>query len=187
MAAVTLTVRQADKADRGASRNARAPSDVIIIVMRTHKTWINMVAMLALLMGFVPTSAVASLFASSCKMTCCVGKPTHKMADPVCLKGCEADKGHKSKPATSVQERQSDDCKCSISSAPTKPRPDVAAPAASGLQIHQVIADIPAEKQVIVVASEPESEPGIFGTDSGPPISGPNYVSLGRAPPVHLA
>ncbi len=146
-----------------------------------------MVAMLALLMGFVPTSAVASLFASSCKMTCCVGKPTHKMTDPVCLKGCEAEKGHKSKPAASVQERQSEDCKCSISSAPTTPRPDVAAPASSGLQIHQVIADIPAEKQVIVVASEPESEPGIFGTDSGPPTSRPNYVSLGRAPPVLLA
>lgn len=146
-----------------------------------------MVAMLALLMGFVPTGAIASLFASSCKMTCCVGKPAHKMADPVCLKGCEAEKGHKPKPAASVQERQSDDCKCSISSAPTTPQPDVAAAVASGLQIHQVIADIPAEKKAVVVSSEQESQPGIFGTDSGPPASRPNYVSLGRAPPVLLA
>ena len=155
--------------------------------MRRQSIVIHMVAMLALLAGFVPTSAIASLFAPSCKMTCCVGKPTHKTAEPVCLKGCEAEKAHKSKSAASFQERQSDDCKCSISSAPTTPRPDVAAAAAPGLQIHQVIADIPAEKQVIVVASEPESEPGIFGTDSGPPTSRPNYVSLGRAPPVLLA
>lgn len=146
-----------------------------------------MVAMLALLMSFVPTSAIASLFTSSCKMPCCVGKPTHKIADPICLKGCEAEKGHKSQPAASIQDRQTDDCKCSISSTPSTPRPDVAAPAASGLQIHQVIADIPAKKQVIVVASEPEAQPGIFGTDSGPPASRPNYVSLGRAPPVLLA
>jgi hypothetical protein len=142
--------------------------------------------MLALLMGLVPTSAIASLFASSCSMTCCVGKQTHIMADPVCLKVCEAEMGHKSKPAASIQDKQSDDCKCSLSSAPTTPRPDEAAPAASGLQIHQMVADIPAEKKVVVVASEPES-PGIFGTDSGPPASRPNYVSLGRAPPVLLA
>lgn len=154
--------------------------------MRTHKTWINMVAMLALLMGFVPTSAVASLFASSCKMTCCVGKPTHKMTDPVCLKGCEAEKGHKSKPATSVQERQSDDCKCSIGSAPSTPRPDAAAPASSGLRIQKAIADIPAEKKVSVTSLEPATQPEVFGTDSGPPTSMPNSVSLGRAPPVLL-
>lgn len=155
--------------------------------MRTHKAWVHMVSMFVLLMGFVPTSAIASLFTSSCKMTCCVGKPTHKMADPVCLKGCEAEKGHSSKSASSIIEKEDDGCKCSIGSAPSPPHPDIAAPTNSGLQIQPVVADIPLKQSLAPIFAEPESDPGIFGTDSGPPASRPNYVSLGRAPPVPLA
>ncbi|HRK22612.1 MAG: hypothetical protein KF884_11060 [Fimbriimonadaceae bacterium] len=155
--------------------------------MRRTRSVIHMVAMLVLLAGFVPTSVIASLFNTSCKMDCCVGKSTHEAADPVCVKGCETEKGHKSKPAQSIKESQSDDCKCSISSVPGTPQPDIAATVASSFQISKVVADLPVERKGILAFLEPESEPGIFGTDSGPPTFGPNYVSLGRAPPVHLA
>jgi len=160
---------------------------VIIDVMRRTRSVIHMVAMLVLLAGFVPTSAIASLFNTSCKMDCCVGKSTHEAADPVCVKGCETEKGHKSEPTQSIQESQPDDCKCSISSAPNTPQPDIAATAASTFQVSKVIADLPVERKGTIAFSEAESEPGIFGTDSGPPASRPNYASQGRAPPVHLA
>ncbi len=161
--------------------------DVIISVMRRHKTWIKMVAMLALVMGFIPTSVVASLFATNCNMACCVGKPAHEMADPVCLKGCDSTKAPASKTVALVQEKQADNCKCSIGSSPSTPQPDVAAAPPSGSTLQQVVADLPPAVSLVPAFTEPESKPGIFGTDSGPPASGPNYVSLGRAPPVLLA
>lgn len=160
---------------------------VIIHVMRRYKTWVHMVAMLALLIGLIPSSAIASLFATDCKMVCCAGKPVHEMAVPACLKGCETLKENPSKSSSMVSEKGSEDCKCSIGSLPSTPQPDVVAPATSGPQIHQVIADIPTEKEFVVIAFEPDLAPGIFGMDSGPPASRPHYVSLGRAPPVLLA
>lgn len=156
-------------------------------VMRTHQAWVHMVSMLALLLGFMPTSVIASLSITSCKMACCVGKPVHKMADPVCLEGCEAAKGHSSKSASSVIKKEDDGCKCSIGSAPSPPQPDIATLTNSGHQIQQVVADIPLERSLAPTFAEPESERGVIGTDSGPPASRPNYVSLGRAPPVLLA
>ncbi|MCC6350903.1 MAG: hypothetical protein KJZ62_10835 [Fimbriimonadaceae bacterium] len=155
--------------------------------MRRTRNVIHMVAMLVLLAGFVPTSAIASLFITSCKMDCCVGERTHEAADPVCVKGCETENGHNSKPAQSIHESQSDDCKCSISSAPSTPQPDTAATAAFSFQVSKDIADLPVEQKGIIALSVQESEAGIFGTDSDPPSSRPNYACLGRAPPVHLA
>ncbi len=146
-----------------------------------------MVALLALLLGFIPTSAIASLFAANCKMACCVGKPAHETADLVCLKGCESAKGQSSKSFSTFKEKEADGCKCSIGSAPSSPQPDIAAQASSGLQIQQVVADIPVEQSLAPTFAELESKPGIFGSDSGPPASRPNYVSLGRAPPVLFA
>jgi hypothetical protein len=140
--------------------------------------------MLALLLGFFPTSAIASQFAANCEMACCVGKPAHEMADPVCLKGCESMKGQRSNSPSSLSQAGADGCKCSIGSSPNTSQPDIVATVKAGLQIQQAVADVPSEHKLIPTLSEPELEPGIFGADSGPPAYGPNYVSLGRAPPI---
>lgn len=151
--------------------------------MRRQKTWLCMVSMLALLLGAIPGSVFSSLFATSCKMDCCVGKPTHQMVDPVCPKGCEMEKRLPSKSSSSFCEKGPDVCRCSISSAPSTPQPDAAATTCSLLQIPQFVADIPVDAGFVLILSDLESNPGILGSDSGPPLSRPQYVSLGRAPP----
>jgi hypothetical protein len=43
------------------------------------------------------------------------------------------------------------------------------------------------ERLEVPISLPQVQEPGHYGNDSGPPASRPNYISLGRAPPVLLA
>lgn len=146
-----------------------------------------MVAMLALLLGAIPGSVFASLFApSKCEMPCCVGKPSHQPSDNLCQKGCASDAAHQ-KSSSTISESNGAGCDCSIRSAPEQPRPDVAVAPSSGISIQQIDADLAPQPIVVQFVAAVEKERFSFGSDSGPPTSGPNYVSLGRAPPVLLA
>jgi hypothetical protein len=168
---------------------------VIITVMRRQKAWINMVAMLALLIGAIPGSVFASLFsATNCEMPCCVGKPVHQPNDEMCAKGCDdSPSGHHSKSESrhtehaSVVKRSDSGCECSLSSAPPPSQPVVAVTVPNGFGSHTVDAVLTTGFVVRPVICELRSNPGIFGSDSGPPVSRPKYASLGRAPPVLLA
>ena len=154
--------------------------------MRKSGFWPNLVALFALMMGFVPSGAIASLLVTNCKMACCAGQQAHTMADPVCEKECDSAKGSHSSPASELQEKQAGGCKCSVSSVPTAPQPDIAATAASW-SFHNVAADVARDVELVPTFVESESKAGIFGSDSGPPASRPNHAFSGRAPPVHLA
>jgi hypothetical protein len=156
-------------------------------VMRRTGSVINVVAMLALLAGSIPTSAIASLFVGSCQMECCVEKPAHQMADPVCMQGCDSAKSAHSIPASELRSKEAAGCKCSFGSAPTTPQPDIAATVSTSSPLQHVVADLPPEICVEPTIAKPKSKPGVFGTDSGPPTSRPNCASFGRAPPVLLA
>lgn len=147
-----------------------------------------MVAMLALLLGAIPGSVFASLFApAECEMPCCAGKPSHQPNDSLCQTGCATDAAHQKSSAT-VSESKESGCDCSIGSAPEQPRPDVAvAPSSGNNSTQQIDADLAPQPIVVQFVPSVEREIFRFGSDSGPPTSGPNYVSLGRAPPVLLA
>lgn len=144
-----------------------------------------MAAVLALLLGAIPGSVLASLSAQSkCEMPCCVGKPAHQPTDNLCKKGCAT--AHEPSSAT-VSESKGSGCDCSIRSAPEQPRPAVAAAPLSGQHVQPVDADLAPQVVTVPVAIEAASESLTFASDSGPPTSRPNYVFLGRAPPVLLA
>jgi len=146
-----------------------------------------MVAMLALLLGAIPGSVFASLFApAECEMPCCAGKPSHQPNDSLCEVGCATNAAHQ-KSSSTVSESKGSGCDCSIRSAPEQPRPDVAAASSSGNSVQQIDADLAPDPMVARFVPKVEKDILSFGSDSGPPTSGPNYVSLGRAPPVLLA
>lgn len=170
-----------------------------------------MVAMLALLMASLPVSAIASLFSLTCNLPCCAGKPAHLMDDPNCAKECDEQAGHhslqgdshttghhaKSEHADSDHIRlavgpslskvKEEGCKCTIRSGPSTPEQPLVATTSSAY--HPVATDgtLPEKADLSGVKLLEFQTPGILGTDSGPPASRPNYVSLGRAPPVLLA
>lgn len=153
-------------------------------------TWLYIVALFALVAGSLPASAIASLFSGSkCDMACCVGKPAHEASakEAVCSKACGTDMGAPSAPKSSLTAKQDDACKCAIRSAPSVPTQTAVAAPAPGFTIHNVVADLAPVPLVVVVPIDRATEAGIYGADSGPPVSRPNYVSLGRAPPVLLA
>lgn len=163
--------------------------DVIMRWMR-RATWLYIVALFALVVGSLPASAIASLFSTSkCDMACCVDKQPHEAwaKAEVCAESCVNDMGGHSVPKSSLNANKDDACKCSIGSAPSVPTQTPVAAPAPGLTVHTVIADLAPEPLIIVVPIDRPTEAGIYGADSGPPISRPNYVSLGRAPPVLLA
>lgn len=192
--------------------NQKVSSGVIICGMRRHGPWLNLVALLALIVGSVPVSAFASLFAgTTCNMPCCAGKPAHVMDGPECVKGCEdaADThtgvGHHEEAEHGVRhesgdhhlhgrnigglghsEPASDSCKCTIRSGPSTPDQPVAVSTSHQLPF-SVDGLLPQAVSVKAPVSIACASPGIRGTDSGPPESRPNYAFLGRAPPVLLA
>lgn len=146
-----------------------------------------MVAMLALLLGAIPGSVFASLFApAECEMPCCVGRPAHQPNASPCQTGCATDAAHQESSST-VSELKGTGCDCAIGSAPEQPRAVVAVAPPSGNSIQQIDADLAPHPVVVPLVGAVEEEILSFGSDSGPPTSGPNYVSLGRAPPVLLA
>lgn len=170
-----------------------------------------MVAMLALLMASLPVSAIASLFSPTCNLPCCAGKPVHMMDDPDCAKGCDELVGHHSPQGDdhspghhakadqadsdhvglavgpSLSKQQDEGCKCTIRSGPPTPEQQLVATISSAF--HPVAADaaLPETTGLFGTNGLDQRTPGILGTDSGPPATRPNYVSLGRAPPVLLA
>jgi len=170
-----------------------------------------MVAMLALLMASLPVSAIASLFSLTCNLPCCAGKPAHMMDDPDCAKGCDelADHhasqgdghstGHHAKAehadsdqtklavGPSLSKVKDDGCKCTIRSGPPTPEQPLVATTSSAYHPVAVDATLPENADLSGTNRLDLRTPGILGTDSGPPASRPNYVSLGRAPPVLLA
>lgn len=184
---------------------------VIIKQMRRRGRVIHMVAMLALLMASLPLSAIASLFSPTCSMPCCAGKPTHMVDDPNCANECDELAGHhslqgdshstghhaKAEPADSdhiklavgpsLAKVKNEGCKCTIRSGPSTPEQPLVATTSSAY--HPVAADATLPEKAVLSGTNllALQTPGIFGTDSGPPASRPNYASLGRAPPVLLA
>lgn len=170
---------------------------------------INLVAILALLIGAIPGSAIASLFNRSCKMPCCAGKPAHMQDDATCAKGCDEIAEHHAEGAqvhpeatqhshalgdhhdddTAISASSSDSgegCKCTIRSAPPSPDQTIAASVPTSQTSVDIVGVLPtADSHEPVVWTT--TAPGIFGTDSGPPTARPQYASLGRAPPVLLA
>jgi hypothetical protein len=176
---------------------------VIICEMRRLRTWINMVAMLALLMGIIPGSVFASSSSGGiCTLACCVGKPAHHPDDPECLRECDEDQDHHSgdhhdssvvaSQAPSPREVQAPaergtDCKCTIRSAPVAPESPVLGASSSSLSTQILDADVQRVATIGDLFSLPVVCAGIYGADPGPPVSRPKYASLGRAPPVLLA
>ena len=153
-------------------------------------TWLYIVALFALLVGSLPTSALASIFSTDkCDMACCVGKPAHEATakSEDCSKACGKDKGAPSAPTSSLNAKQDDACKCSVRSAPSMPEPTAVAVTAPGFTYHSVVADLPPAPLTVSAPIDRLTKAGFYGADSGPPVSRPNYVSLGRAPPVLLA
>lgn len=171
----------------------------------------HMVAMLALLMASLPVSAIASLFSPLCHLPCCAGKPAHMMDDPDCAKECDeladhhssqgdshspghhanaehADSGHvKLEVGPSLSKAKSDGCKCTIRSGSSTPEQPLLAATSSAYNPVVVDATLPEEANLSGIDLLGLRIPGILGSDSGPPASEPQYVSLGRAPPVLLA
>jgi hypothetical protein len=158
--------------------------------MRARHAWMNFLALAVFILGSVPLSAVASLSSvTTCKMVCCAGQPAHSPSPKVgvCAEACAKSKANQatnSLPANEVKAKQADNCNCSIRSVPSSPKPIAAATPTPSVNIP--VADaIPISNAAIVLAPlESKTSPGIYGSDSGPPVSGPNYVSFGRAPPI---
>lgn len=169
-----------------------------------------MVAMLVLLVGALPRSAFASLFtASKCAMPCCVGKPAHLPDDPDCAKECDEVPGHDSarldhdetvhavkaarddpdhrQLSISAIPSSSEECNCTIRSGPVTPDQPLAALAPSAQNTINVDGLIPERAEFRAPSLLEIASPGVYGTDSGPPTSWPNYATFGRAPPVLLA
>jgi hypothetical protein len=156
-------------------------------VMRRRAFWLQMLALFALAAANLPASAIASwAMGEACKMPCCEGKPAHEAPGKSCAKAC-AGKAAAKKPTSEAAAGKRKECRCEIRSAPTQPTQTAIASASAPVKISSIDADLGRELSAPAVLAAAESTPGIFGTDSGPPDSWPNYASLGRAPPVLLA
>ena len=142
-----------------------------------RRTWVHMVALFALLIGVLPTSAIASLFtAHACEMPCC--KAIEQLA-PQPQKCC----GHKQTPVyRDVQDKSS--CTCVMAPAPAPAAPDAVTTAAASFRPAYVAIDLPVRTSEPVFYESQVTEPGIFGADSGPPIERPRTDKFGRAPPA---
>lgn len=176
--------------------------------MLRRGTVIQMIAALALLLGSLPVSAMASLFSRTCSMPCCAGKPAHMMDDPDCAKECDEAVDHHLGHAApeydehalpeqhhlgtlhshaSLSKQHSAGCKCTISSGPSTPNQPAAATSPSSSFSSEINVVLPEQTRLIGALRLEGRTPGIVGADAGPPVEGPKYATLGRAPPVHLA
>ena len=163
---------------------------VIISRMRRRGWLLNLVALFALIIGALPTSALASLFAdATCKMACCLTRPAHEDVRPkACTKGCEEKQAAaKSSSATFSERSSAAECRCSIGSTPQTPLHELAAAPAANIAHPIPVADLAPTAIQPRFLNLDRAVPGILGTDAGPPASRPNYAFLGRAPPVFLA
>ncbi len=156
--------------------------------MRARATWLNILALFALVLAQVPASAIAALLSSaSCTMPCCqAGR--HEM--PVSEKVADRDNCGKcpieAKRATQVRVADLD-CKCVIRSGSLPDRTPVAAAFTPTAEVFEVVAVIPSEHVHQPTIADRDRQSGIRGSDSDPFVSRPQYASFGRAPPVLLA
>lgn len=140
-----------------------------------------MVALMALFLSAMPVAAVASLFhGHQCEMACCQPKASKPEPAP---STCCADKTEDS--YRSLEDSKA--CKCSIAPAPPQPLPDASIAKALRTVVSEISFALPAEPADVPTEIVVFSQPGIFGSDSGPPPHGPVRTNLGRAPPVLLA
>lgn len=170
--------------------NHGAKPGVIISRMRRRGRLLNLVALFALIIGALPTSALASLFADTpCKMACCRGLPAHGDVLPqACTTGCEQKQdASRSSSAVFSESSPQEECRCSIGSTPQTPLHELAAAPAANIAHPIPVADLAPTAIQPRFLNLDRAVPGILGTDAGPPASRPNYAFLGRAPPVLLA
>jgi hypothetical protein len=162
--------------------------------MRSKGALIQVVVALMLALAQVPSSALAGMFSkhADCEMPYCL---TQALPAASNVESChtEAAKGpgqcgtHPTKAREAVSESKSS-CKCSVS-APSEDRGSPVALAATSSQSSFQIAFAVLPPSLISTAPQLLAlrQPGIRGTDSGPPVQRPHCVWLGRAPPVLLA
>ena len=155
---------------------------IVEVVVRRKVAWLKMLALFALVLAQVPMSVLASVGRPACKMQCCAVRS--EVAPPK-SRGCsECAKQAAPKHNWSVH---GESCKCELSS-PSQPiDPLVALGSTQQTSLGQLDAVL---KSAIIAVSRLNRfcpDPVIFGADSEPPVSRPNCVWQGRAPPVLLA
>lgn len=166
--------------------------------MRGKKAWLNMLALFAFVLAQLPTSALASLFIhSDCTMPCCsaeavkrVGQNDEKKSEG--SNHCKSEQNaHPCKTegsdGPSIATAEKKHCGCEISASSQSEPPIAALPGSQQQSIHQVDLALPCDCVALVLNISSSVEPGIRGSDSGPPVSHPYCVWLGRAPPMFLA
>jgi len=140
-----------------------------------------MVALMALFLSAMPVAALASLFhGHQCAMACCQPKASRPKPEK---KSCCASKMGDT--YRSLEDSKA--CKCSIAPAPPQPLPDASIAKELRTVVSEISLALPAEPADVPAEIVVFSQPGIFGSDSGPPRHGPVRTNLGRAPPVLLA
>jgi len=161
--------------------------------MRSKGALIQFIIALALVLAQVPSSALAGIFSkhADCKMPCCLPQAAPQGSASVChselAPAPDLCQTHGSNESSSISERESS-CKCSISAPPEdRSSPVALAPTSSQSSFQPDVAALPPHAFTIALIACEESQPGILGSDSGPPAHGPHCVWLGRAPPVFLA
>ncbi|MBA4293182.1 hypothetical protein C0431_09445 [bacterium] len=163
--------------------------------MRGKQAVLNMLALFVFVLAQLPANAIASLFQhADCSMPCCTGKsaPSEDAKAPVapashCGTKQESHPCKTEPQPESISQAKDKNCGCEIS-APTNPDPPtVALPSTSQTQLSQVDVALPSESPLVVAFEVQDRQPGILGSDSGPPISRPHCVCFGRAPPMFLA
>lgn len=160
----------------------------IMSAMRKRAAWLNILALLSLVLTNIPASVTASSppRPPSCNMPCCVAK------EPVvstCHKGevsqASHAKCHGASRAAQPKPTKKAACKCSLKSAPTPEPPSATLVSAAHPTFPILVAILVHHLEYKPSELARVSQPGITGTDAGPPNPGPQYAFLGRAPPTH--
>lgn len=152
--------------------------------MRTTRAWLHIVAIVALMVGALPVSALAELCQpTSCVKKCCTAKALEPVPAQSCHSGNAQSKGANSLGATSEKPGG---CKCTITSK-TSDQPEKTLPATLSYKVPDVAAAVLTISPEFSVPVKALVQPGIFASDSGPPNSVSSLPWLGRAPPVRPA
>jgi hypothetical protein len=157
--------------------------------MRGKRAWLHMVALVALMVGTIPVSALAALcHPVRCQMPCCNGFKAPKRIEPNCgpLPCHSCNSGGRSAKA-SPRAKTPSPCECKIKSKSDDSQEQRMLPATVDFKVSKVVADLPSVGAVVSFPAPTAVTPGVFATDSGPPESLASFPWLGRAPPVQLA
>lgn len=157
----------------------------------------RLVCLLALVLGMVPTWASEAVCVmphrepvpmASCGMPCCAkAKAGMSKCDTVAPTAkpscCSGPHGHAVQAAERTASTAHGGCRCETRvtvSVPTSPTLTSTSQVVPVVQI----AILPTPLQAVVAATERAAEPGIVGTDSGPPPDPSLQEPPGRAPPT---